>query len=232
MLLSQSSIVLLNCFCFLMVSKVSTWWSSSSTAKRCAAGPTTWCGGRATPRRLTRGSRPSNSQTARSGSLSTRLPHPADLGPSGLTSVPVRRRSRRLPPRPLRRPPLLRPRPPNPRKAGRWRQPDRRTSAPPSSTGGRTRACGSGASGATAGGPRSPTLSATGRRPPPSRTRSTRSSIRPRTALADPGRPRRLNRRRNGTTVNVPAGSDPAGHIGCRLSVRRTRIEGATEKCR
>ena len=35
-----------------------------------------------------------------------------------------------------------------------------------------------------------------------------------------------------GMTVSVPAGPDPAGRIGCQLSVRRTRIEGATEKCR
>ena len=68
----------------------------SSTARRSAAGSTTWCVGRAraTPRRPTRGSRPSTSPTARSGSLSTRRPLPAALKPSGLTRGPVRRRSR------------------------------------------------------------------------------------------------------------------------------------------
>ena len=31
--------------------------------------------------------------------------------------------------------------------------------------------------------------------------------------------------RRNGTTVSVPAGSDPAGRIGWQLSVKRTRYK-------
>ena len=43
--------------------------------------------------------------------------------------------------------------------------------------------------------------------------------------LADPSRPLRLSRRRNGTTVSVPAGSDPAGRIGWQLSVKRTRYK-------
>ena len=120
----------------------------------------TWCGGRATPRRLTLGSRPSISQTARSGSLSTRLPHPAGLRPSGLTSVQVRCPSRR---RPLRHHLLLRPRPLNPRPDGMWRPWARRARLRPPLLvpGGRTRAGSSpaGASGAAAGGPRWPRLS-------------------------------------------------------------------------
>ena len=43
--------------------------------------------------------------------------------------------------------------------------------------------------------------------------------------LADPSRPLRLSRRRNGTTVSVPAGSDPAGRVGWQLSVKRTRYK-------
>ena len=92
--------------------------SSSSTARRSAVCPTTWCCGRATPRRLIRGSRPSTLQTARSGSLSTRLQHPAALGPPGLTSVPVRRRSRRRPPLPLCSLPCFGPAPLAPARMG------------------------------------------------------------------------------------------------------------------
>ena len=87
----------------------------------------------------------------------------------------------------------------------------RRTSAPPSCNGGRTRTGSSGASGTAAGGPRSHTSSATGRR---LRLRgrlggrhAPRRSGHLRLSGADPGRPIRLSRRRNGTTVSVPAGS-------------------------
>ena len=118
---------------------------------------------RATPRRTTRGSRQSTSRTARSGSL-MRLPHPSALRPSGLTSVPVRRRSRRRPPRPFRRPPRLWPRPPNPRPDGVWRPRARRAAALPSFIGGRTRAGSSGASGAAAGGLSPPTCTSSATR--------------------------------------------------------------------
>ena len=52
--------------------------------------------------------------TARGGSLSARLPQPAVLKPPGLTSVPVRRSSRRRPTSPLRRPPGCGPPTPTP----------------------------------------------------------------------------------------------------------------------
>ena len=54
----------------------STWWSSPSTARRPAAGPTTWCGGRAAPRRPTRGGRPSAPQTAQRAPLRVRRAAP------------------------------------------------------------------------------------------------------------------------------------------------------------
>ena len=89
------------------------------------------------------------------------------------------------PPRTPRRPPRLRPHHLHPRQDVRWRRrARRRTSALPSSTGGRTRAGSSGASCAAAGGPCSPTSSATGHQQQPLRARSTRSSVRPPTARA------------------------------------------------
>ena len=80
--------------------------------------PTTWCGGRASPQRTTRGSRTNTLQTARSWSLNTRLQHPAALRPSELTRVPVRRRSRRRPPRPPAAPPAAAPPPLTPARMG------------------------------------------------------------------------------------------------------------------
>ena len=161
----------------------STWRSSSSTAKRSAAGLTTWCGESATPRRPIRGSRPSTLRTARSASLSTRRPHPAALRPSALRPS-GRYGAARAGGRPARSAAPFGSAP-SPRPDGVWRpRRARRASAPPSSIGVRTRAGSSGASGAAAGEARKPSSSATGRRPRPSRARSTRSSTRPTTALA------------------------------------------------
>ena len=107
---------------------------------------------------------------------------------------------------------------PQPRPDGLWRPRTHQPSAPPCSIGGRTRAGSSGASGAAAGVPPSPTSSATdadrrlrgrGRHAPRS------GHLRLWLGLADPGHPLLLSRRRNGTTVSVPARSDPAGWIGC-----------------
>ena len=122
-----------------------------------------------------------------------------------------------------------------------WRRRARQASVPSSSTGGRTtrRAGSSGASGA-AGCRRAPFTHVVGYRTPTAaevRRRSTgRGRHAPRSGhlrllldLADPGRTLpgqlSLSRRRNGATVCVPAGSDPADRIGCQLSVMRTSIK-------
>ena len=213
----------------------STWWSSSSTARRSAAGSTTWCCSRATPRWLTRGRRPSTSQTARSGSLSTRLQHPAALRPSGLTSVPVRRLLRKRPPRPLRRPHCCGPAPRTPARMGcGGRGPAGPPLRPPVLVTGRGLAARAHPAVLPAG-PVHPRrrlpdadrqVRERDQHAPPSRSDRQRLLL----GLADPGRSLRLSRRRNGTTISVLSRADPAGRIGCKLPLRKTDINGKRGK--
>ena len=213
----------------------STWRSSSSTAKRSAAGLTTWCGESATPRRPIRGSRPSTLRTARSASLSTRRPHPAALRPSALRPS-GRYGAARAGGRPARSAAPFGSAP-SPRPDGVWRP--RRAAGPrlrpPLLVSGRGLA-------ARAHPAPLPARPVNLRRRLPDADRGLRGRgrhaprpgrLRLSLGLADPGSPLRLSRCRNGTTVKLRrqrylrvTGFNPAGRIGCQLSVRRTGIKG------